>query len=137
MAITIATIAASGPTRDVRTRCLARSQVRSADGSLSCPNARTASRPATLVAGVSPSIHISRMNGNTKGPCSANSQFWMLSGNKNQQTVTSTALKPTASKSSRPRTKIRAYSDLTAVETSESLTSLGTTLIFLSPDARV
>jgi hypothetical protein len=61
----------------------------------------------------------------------------MLSGNKNQQTVTSTALKLTASKSSRPRTKIRAYSDLTAVETSDRLPWLGTALIFLPPVARI
>jgi hypothetical protein len=70
------------------------------------------------------------MNGNTKGPCSANSQLRMLSGSKNQQTVTSAALKLTASKSSRPSTKIRAYSDLTALEISDRLTSLGTALIF-------
>jgi hypothetical protein len=61
----------------------------------------------------------------------------MLSGSKNQQPVTSTALKPTASKSSRPLIKIRAYSDLTALETSERLTSLGTALIFLPPAARI
>ncbi len=124
--ITTATIAAAGPIKDAKTRCFARSQTRSADGSCSCDTTRTASRPATLVAGVSPSIHISRTNGNANAPCKVNTQLRMLSGNKNQQMVTSKALKPTAIRSSRRSVKIRAYSALTALETSDRLTSLGT-----------
>jgi hypothetical protein len=47
-----------------------------------------------------------------------NSQFTILSGSKNQQIVTSRALKPTAIKSSRRSVKIRRYSDLIAVDKS-------------------
>ena len=65
--------------------CFARSQWRSAAGSCSCCHARTASRPATLVAGVSPSIHISRKYGKARAPCNVNNQLRMLVGNKNQQ----------------------------------------------------
>ena len=117
--------------KDAKTRCFARSQTRRAAGSCSCDTARTASRPATLVAGVSPSIHISRTNGNASAPCTVNNQLRMLSGNKNQQTDTSTALKPTEIRSSRRSVSIRRYSDLTAVETSVRLSSLAMALIVL------
>ena len=98
--------------------CFARSHRRSAAGLWSCWAARTASRPATFVAGVSPSIHISRKYGKAKGPCSVNSQLTMLLGNKNQQIVTSRPLKPTAIRSSRRSVKIRTYSDLIAADKS-------------------
>src|SRR5512133_874494 len=51
----------------------------------------------------------------------------MLSGSKNQQRVTSTALKLTAVRSSRRSLKIRRYSAPIAAEKSERLRSLGTT----------
>jgi hypothetical protein len=60
-----------------------------------------------------------------------NNQLRMLSGNKNQQTDTSTALKPTEIRSSRRSVNIRRYSDLTAVETSVRLSSLAMALIVL------
>ena len=84
-----------------------------------------------LVAGVSPSIHISRKYGNASAPCSVNNQLRMLVGNKNQQSVTSRALKLTATRSSRRSVKIRRYSNLTAVETSVRLSSLAMALIVL------
>jgi hypothetical protein len=60
-----------------------------------------------------------------------NNQLRMLSGNKNQQMVTSKALKLTAIRSSRRAVKIRRYSDRTAVETSVRLSSLAMALIVL------
>jgi hypothetical protein len=126
--ITKATTAQGGPTKVHKATCVARSHWRWQRGRSAAPRHGLCRDPECWVAGVSPSIHISSTYATASAPCKANNQLRALSGNRNQQMVTSAAFLATAIRSSVRTVSTRVYSALIADAVRWPLTSLVTAL---------